>query len=183
MLAAFPGAGSLLAEFDCSFAQSDWSTRAAIAIFRSKDVSRASCSQNAGDEANFANPKFSDSCRIPFRRSGRNQAARTELRNLPTSSLRRLLSPDSDCAADSTCEEAEPVSLAPRCTSVMLDETCWVPCAACCTLREISCVAAPCSSTAAAMVEEISDSFSIVAVSVKKTFTDSCVAAWKPDIC
>src|SRR5207237_8538802 len=84
------------------------------------------------------------------------QAARTELRNLPTSSLRRLLSPDSDCAADNTCEDAEPVSEAPRCTSVMLADTCWVPCAACCTLREISWVAAPCSSTAAAMVEEIS---------------------------
>src|SRR6478736_9661561 len=89
-------------------------------------------------------------------RCGRNQAARTELRNLPTSSLRRLLSPDSDCAAASTCEEAEPVSPAPRCTSVICEETWWVPCAACCTLREISCVAAPCSSTAAAMVDEIS---------------------------
>jgi hypothetical protein len=54
---------------------------------------------------------------------GRGQAARTVSRNLPTSSLRRLLSPDSDCAAASTCEEAEPVSPAPRCTSVMLDET------------------------------------------------------------
>ena len=43
------------------------------------------------------------------------------------------------------------------CTSVMLDETCCVPVAACWMLREISCVAAPCSSTAAAMVEEISD--------------------------
>ena len=42
------------------------------------------------------------------------QAALTELRNLPTSSLRRLLSPDSDCAAESTCDEADPVSLAPR---------------------------------------------------------------------
>ena len=37
-----------------------------------------------------------------------------------------------------------------------------MPCAACCTLREISWVAAPCSSTAAAMVDEISDSFSMV---------------------
>ena len=92
------------------------------------------------------------------------QAARTEFKNLPTSSLRRLESVDSDCAEESTCEDAEPVSLAPRCTSVMLEDTCWVPCAACCTLREISCVAAPCSSTAAAMVEEISDSFSIVAL-------------------
>src|ERR1700738_1944072 len=99
------------------------------------------------------------SCRS---RAPHYQAALTELRNLPTSSLRRLLSPDSDCAAERTCEEADPVSLAPRCTSVMLDETCWVPCAACWTLRAISRVAAPCSSTAAAMVEEISDSFSMV---------------------
>ena len=38
----------------------------------------------------------------------------------------------------------------------MLAETICVPCAACCTLREISCVAAPCSSTAAAIAEEIS---------------------------
>jgi hypothetical protein len=58
--------------------------------------------------------------------------------------------------------DADPVSLALRCTSLMLEETCWVPCAACCTLREIPCVAAPCSSTAAAIVEEISDSLSMV---------------------
>ena len=51
-------------------------------------------------------------------------AALTVLRNLPTSSLSRLLSLDSDCAADSTCDEAEPVSPAPCCTSVMWDETC-----------------------------------------------------------
>jgi len=52
------------------------------------------------------------------------QAARTVSRNLPTSSLSRLLSLDSDFAADSTCEEADPVSAAPRCTSVILAETC-----------------------------------------------------------
>jgi hypothetical protein len=40
-------------------------------------------------------------------------AARTVTRNLSTSILRRLLSLESDCADDSTCEEAEPVSLAP----------------------------------------------------------------------
>jgi hypothetical protein len=68
--------------------------------------------------------------------------------NLPTSSLSRSLSPDSDLAAASTWAEADPISLAPRCTSAMLEETCCVPCAACCTLREISCVAAPCSSIA-----------------------------------
>ena len=72
-------------------------------------------------------------------------AARTAFRNLPTSSLRRLLSEDRDCAAERTCEDAEPVSFAPRWTLVMLDETSWVPRAACCTLREISSVAALCS--------------------------------------
>jgi hypothetical protein len=51
-----------------------------------------------------------------------------------------------------------------------------VPCAACCTLREISCVAAPCSSTAAAMVDEISDSFSMVPLISLIAPTDSCAA-------
>src|SRR5213083_888026 len=106
----------------------------------------------------------------------RDQAARTESRNLPTSSLRRLESPESDCAAASTCEDADPVSLAPRCTSPILEDTCWVPVAACCTLREISCVAAPCSSTAAAMVEEISDRRSMVPLICLIALTDSCVA-------
>src|SRR6266511_2998691 len=113
----------------------------------------------------------------------RDQAARTESRNLPTSSLRRLESPDSDCAAASTCEDADPVSLAPRCTSPMLEDTCWVPIDACCTLREISCVAAPCCSTAAAIVDEISDSFSMVPLIAWIAFTDSWVAAWMLVIC
>src|ERR1700761_6857405 len=108
----------------------------------------------------------------------RSQAARTEVRNLLTSALRRLESPDSICAAERTCDEADPVSLAPRCTSPTLDDTCWVPAAACCTLREISWVAAPCSSTAAAIVEEISDSFSMVPEISRIAPTDSCVAAW-----
>src|SRR6266700_1628596 len=115
--------------------------------------------------------------------AGRNQAARTASRNLLTSVLRRSLSLDSDCAADRTCEEAEPVSVAPRCTSVMLDETCCVPCAACCTLRDISCVAAPCSSTAAAIADAISDSFSMVPEISLMAPTDSWVAPWIPDTC
>src|SRR5262245_44180902 len=41
-------------------------------------------------------------------------AARTVFRNLSTCSVRRMPSPESDCAADRTCDEAEPVSLAPR---------------------------------------------------------------------
>src|SRR6186713_404775 len=69
------------------------------------------------------------------------QAAWTEFRNLATSCFRRLLSEDSERAAESTCEEAEPVSDAPRCTSPILVETRCVPWAACWTLREISCVA------------------------------------------
>ena len=51
------------------------------------------------------------------------QAARTESRNLPTSSLRRLLSPDSSCAADSTCVDDDPVSVAPCRTSAMCELT------------------------------------------------------------
>src|SRR5690242_3193568 len=112
-----------------------------------------------------------------------DQATRTELRNLSTSVLSRPLSPASERAAVSTCEEAEPVSLAPRCTSVMLEDTCWVPCAACWTLREISCVAAPCSSTAEAIVAEISDSRSMVLLISLIAPTDSCVAAWMLEIC
>jgi hypothetical protein len=94
-----------------------------------------------------------------------------------------LLSPDSDFAADKTSDEADPVSLALRCTSVMLEETCWVPWAACCTLREISWVAAPCCSTAAAMADEISDNFSMVPLIALMALTDSSVAAWMPLIC
>src|SRR3954464_10519278 len=48
------------------------------------------------------------------------EAGRTDSRNWATSSLRRVLSPDSNCAAERTCDEAVSVSVAPRCTSVML---------------------------------------------------------------
>ena len=68
-----------------------------------------------------------------------------------------------DCAAESTCEEAPPVSDAPRWTSEILAASCDVPSAARCTLREISWVAAPCSSTAEAIVEEISEILVMVA--------------------
>src|ERR1700734_4295073 len=103
-------------------------------------------------------------------------AARTSVRNFETSLLRRLESVDSVFAAASTSDDAVPVSVAPHCTSVTLDETCCVPWAACWTLREISCVAAPCSSTAAAIAEEISESFSIVPEISLIALTESCVA-------
>ena len=105
------------------------------------------------------------------------QAALTELRNLPTSSLSRLLSLDSDFAAEWTCADADPVSVAPCCTSVMLEETCCVPVAACWMLRDISCVAAPCSSTAAAIVEDISDIRPMVSPISLIAATESWVAA------
>src|SRR3979490_1218558 len=89
------------------------------------------------------------------RQSG--QAARTVLRNFSTSFFRWSLSRASDCAADSTWPDAELVSLDPRLTSVTSEATCVLSCADCCTFRAISCVAAPCCSTAAAMAEETSE--------------------------
>src|SRR4051812_30208732 len=83
---------------------------------------------------------------------GEDQAARTVLRKRATWVFRRWPSADSDWAEDRTWDEAEPVSLAPLLTSEMLATTCAVPAEACCTLRVISWVAAPCSSTAAAIV-------------------------------
>src|SRR5260370_41169697 len=83
-------------------------------------------------------------------------AARTVARNFTTSAFRRLFSLESNCADESTWEDAEPVSPAPRLTAAMLVAT-WVePRAACCTLRAISWVAAPCSSMAAAVAAAIS---------------------------
>ena len=76
--------------------------------------------------------------------------------NFATSRFSRLLSFESDRAAESTSDDAPPVSDAPRWTSAMLAATCEVPSAARWTLREISWVAAPCSSTAEAIADEIS---------------------------
>ena len=58
---------------------------------------------------------------------------------------------DSSVAAPSTWLAAAPVSSAPPATRAMLLVTPPVPLAAWATLRTISCVAAPCFSTAAAM--------------------------------
>ena len=69
------------------------------------------------------------------------------------------------------------VSLAPRSTSAIFALTYVVPCAACWTLREISCVAAPCSSTADAMVDEISDIRPMVSLISSMALTESRVAA------
>ena len=58
---------------------------------------------------------------------------------------------DSSIAEDSTWLAAAPVCCAASLTLPMVLETSCVPWAACCTLREISSVAALCCSTAAAM--------------------------------
>src|ERR1700680_1919553 len=110
-------------------------------------------------------------------------AARTEFMNFATSCFSRLLSVDSDCAADSTCEEAPPASDAPRWTSAILASTCEVPSAARCTFREISWVAAPCSSTADAIVAEISDIRAMVAPISLIAVTESLGADWMSAIC
>src|SRR6478735_10556500 len=102
-------------------------------------------------------------------------AALTVARNLTTSAFRRLFSLESNCADESTCEEAEPVSPAPRLTSAMLVATCVEPIAACCTLRVISWVAAPCSSMAAAIAAAISETRPIVPLISLMATTDSCV--------
>src|SRR5260221_5075148 len=112
-----------------------------------------------------------------------DHAARTEFMNCATSCFSRLLSVDSDCAADSTCEEAPPASDAPRWTSAILASTCEVPSAARCTFREISWVAAPCSSTADAIVAEISDIRAMVAPISLIAVTESLVADWMSAIC
>ena len=65
--------------------------------------------------------------------------------------------------------------MAPGWTSTISEETSRVPCTACCTLREISRVAAPCSSTADAIVEQISDIRPIVPPIVLMALTDSSV--------
>ena len=62
----------------------------------------------------------------------------------------------SSAAAVSTWPEARLVCCEASVTPPILAETSLVPAAACCTLREISWVAAPCSSTAEAMAVEIS---------------------------
>src|SRR5260370_38612715 len=57
-------------------------------------------------------------------RALQDQAALTVLRNFPTSSLRRVLSTDSDCAADRTWGDAQPELLAPPCSLALLGSTC-----------------------------------------------------------
>src|SRR5258708_11523483 len=104
-------------------------------------------------------------------------AARTVARNLTTSAFRRLFSFESNCADESTWEDAEPVSPAPRLTSAIEVATCVEPIAACCTLRAISWVAAPCSSMAAAIAAAISETRPIVPLISLIASTDSWVAA------
>src|SRR3954467_8945998 len=65
----------------------------------------------------------------------------------------------------------------------MLALTSFVPWAAFWTLREISLVVTPCSSTAEAMIEHISDIRPIVPSIALMELTELLVAAWMPEIC
>src|SRR6201989_831663 len=111
------------------------------------------------------------------------QAARTLFMNFPTSRFSLLLSFESDCAAERTWDDAVPVSDAPRWTSEMAAATCDVPSAARCTLREISWVAAPCSSTADAIADEISEIRPMVVPISLIAVTESPVADWMSATC
>ncbi len=73
------------------------------------------------------------------------------LRNRATSAERCSDWRDSSLEAESTWLAAAPVSSEARATPTMLVVTSLVPVEACETLRTISCVAAPCCSTAAAI--------------------------------
>jgi hypothetical protein len=95
---------------------------------------------------------------------------------LATSRFSRLLSLDNDLAAESSCEDAPPTSEAPRWTAEISVSTCDVPSAARCTLVEISCVAAPCCSTAVAIADEISEIRAMVVPISLMAETESCVA-------
>src|SRR3954466_825705 len=60
----------------------------------------------------------------------------------------------------------------------MPTDTSCAACTVCCTLRAISAVAAPCCSTAAAMLPTIALTFSIVAAIPRIASTASLVAVW-----
>ena len=66
-----------------------------------------------------------------------------------------LASPDSVPAASRTLPATRPLWSAASLTPTMFDDTSCVPAEACWTLREISCVAAACSSMAAAIAAVI----------------------------
>ena len=94
-------------------------------------------------------------------------AARMLAMKRSSSARRRVLSLDSVRAEFSTSSEADPVSVAPRLTCMMLAAASLVPCATFWTLRAISCVAVPCCSTAveqqSAATQEIARSVQNVA--------------------
>src|ERR1700712_712360 len=112
-----------------------------------------------------------------------NQAARTSERNRLTWPARSLDCDDNCSAAPSTWLAAEPVSSAARCTPEMLELTSWVPRAASWTLREISLVADPCSSIAAAIAMPIWSISAITLATFWIAVTVSSLAAWMAAIC
>ena len=65
LLPSFPDFGNSFATFAFSFAQDDWSSRTAIAILRSRDVPRFSCSRTTGCPKRQSAPSSKISSRYP----------------------------------------------------------------------------------------------------------------------
>ena len=68
-------------------------------------------------------------------------------------------------------------------TPVILDDTSRVPAAASCTLRVISCVAAPCCSTALAIADDASLACSMVRRMLSMAVTAAWLAFWMDPTC
>src|SRR6185437_11287711 len=112
---------------------------------------------------------------------GADQAALTSLRKRSTSRRSASDSWESRVAASSTWVAAAPVCCAVSATPLMFSDTVLVPPAACCTLREISEVAAPCSSTAEAIVVATLLMVSMVEPMPSMAVTASPVACCMPE--
>ena len=102
----------------------------------------------------------------------------------PSTSWRRICAwSDRRSEDDSTSPAAAPFAVRPPDTSCRLSAASWVRTAACCTLPDISCIAALCCSTAAEMDEAISSTpctvreISWIAPSAER------VSAWIAVIC
>src|SRR6266481_9837207 len=85
------------------------------------------------------------------------QAARIFAMKRSSSSRKRVLSVERDFAEFKTSSDADPVSVAPRFTCMILAAASWVPWATVWTLRAISWVAELCCSTALAIDDAMFD--------------------------
>ena len=108
---------------------------------------------------------------------------RSATKKLCTSSVSRVASAESECEASSTEPAERVVSPIAPFTVAMLSASVLVPCAARLALREISCVAAPCSSTALAMAVVTFSISCIDAATWRTASTALLVEVWMPATC